>query len=55
MGLRDDRLMAVRIPPGVMHEFYFHEATTCIYEVGSYYETDDELERRWNDPQLGIE
>lgn len=48
------RLMAVRIPTGVMHGFYCHERTLYIYGVDAYYDPNDELGCHWADPRLGL-
>ena len=45
----------VRVPVGVAHGFYFEDPTTMVYAVSAYWDTADELECRWDDPDLGID
>ena len=45
----------VFIPPGVAHGFAFERPTTMVYAVSEYWNLDDELGCRWDDPGLGIE
>jgi dTDP-4-dehydrorhamnose 3,5-epimerase len=50
-----ERLVALSIPPGVLHGFYFHESTQYINGVSAYYDVGDELACRWTDPGLRID
>ena len=50
-----ERLMVLRIPPGVLHGFYFHEVTQYVCGVSTYYDAGDELACQWADPGLGID
>lgn len=47
-------MSALTIPPGVAHGFYFHEPSLHIYGVDHYWDPDDELGCRWDDPELRI-
>jgi dTDP-4-dehydrorhamnose 3,5-epimerase len=47
--------LAVLIPPGVGHGFYFPVASSLIYSVTDYWDADDELGCRWDDPELHVE
>lgn len=42
------------IPPGVAHGFQFHNACVHLYAVTHYWNVEDELGCKWNDPELGI-
>lgn len=46
--------VAVTIPPGVGHGFYFEVPTVAVYGVTSYWNLEDELGCRWDDPELAI-
>ncbi|HVL38738.1 MAG TPA: dTDP-4-dehydrorhamnose 3,5-epimerase family protein [Fimbriimonadaceae bacterium] len=48
-------LVALRIPPGVAHGFYFHEPSIHVYSVSEYWNLADELGCHWADPDLGID
>lgn len=54
MLLSDERPMAVTLPPGVAHGFYFAEPSIHLYAVSHYWNTADELGCRWNDPDIGL-
>ena len=45
---------SVLIPIGVGHLFCFDEATTFAYGVTDYWNPEDELGCRWDDPDLGF-
>lgn len=45
---------AVVIPHGVAHGFYFEQDSIHVYAVSHYWNLDDELGCRWDDPALGI-
>jgi dTDP-4-dehydrorhamnose 3,5-epimerase len=47
--------VAVIIPPGVAHGFYFPKPTTHLYAVDREFDPADELGCNWRDPELGIE
>lgn len=47
--------LAVVIPPGVAHGFYFPEPSLTIYGVTHEWSTADELGCRWDDPALGLD
>ena len=53
--LTADNPQGLRIPPGVAHGFYFGEPSLHVYAVSSYWDPDDELGCRWDDPGLGIQ
>ena len=46
--------VAVTIPSGVAHGFYFPTPSTHLYSVSHYWNPDDELGCRWDDPDIGI-
>ena len=48
-------LQALIIPHGVAHGFYFHEPSFHVYSVTEYWDFDDELGCRWDDPDLEIQ
>lgn len=45
-------MRAVCIPPGVAHGFCFSSDAIHLYSVSHYWNLDDELGCRWNDPAL---
>jgi dTDP-4-dehydrorhamnose 3,5-epimerase len=45
---------AITIPHGVAHGFYFRVASVHIYAVSEYWDPEDELGCRWDDPALEI-
>lgn len=47
-------LRSLVIPPGVAHGFYFPGPAAFVYGVTHYWEHEDELGCRWDDPALGI-
>lgn len=53
--LNGERPAAIVIPHGVAHGFYFHEPSLHAYAVSHYWDPDDELACRWDDPEVGIE
>jgi dTDP-4-dehydrorhamnose 3,5-epimerase len=54
LDLHGDQLVAVRIPPGVAHGFYFASDSMFLFGVSAYWDTADELACAWNDPELGF-
>jgi dTDP-4-dehydrorhamnose 3,5-epimerase len=54
LDLHGDRPVAVRVPPGVAHGFYFASESMFLFGVSSYWDTEDELACAWNDPVLGF-
>lgn len=44
----------IAIPVGVAHGFAFEVETTMVYGVSHYWNLDDELGCRWDDPAIGI-
>ncbi|HEU4751285.1 MAG TPA: dTDP-4-dehydrorhamnose 3,5-epimerase family protein [Acidimicrobiia bacterium] len=46
--------VALVIPPGVAHGFWFAEPSLHVYSVTHYFDLDDELACRWNDPELEL-
>ena len=50
-----DMPQAFVIPPGVGHGFYFPEPSIHVYAVSHYWNMDDELGCRWDDPDLGVD
>jgi dTDP-4-dehydrorhamnose 3,5-epimerase len=53
--LRESEPLAVTIPPGVAHGFYFPASAKILYSVSHYWDQIDEIGCAWNDPQLGLE
>lgn len=45
---------ALVVPPGVAHGFWFAESSLHVYSVTHYWDLEDELACRWNDPELEI-
>jgi dTDP-4-dehydrorhamnose 3,5-epimerase len=43
------------IPPGVTHGTYFPAASILLQGLSGYWDPDNELGCRWDDPELGIE
>ncbi len=54
LELHAEHMRAVCIPPGVAHGFYFPNEATHLYSVSHYWNMDDELGCRWDDPELGL-
>jgi dTDP-4-dehydrorhamnose 3,5-epimerase len=54
VDLRADAPSAITIPHGVAHGFYFHEPSLHVYAVSTYWNIQDELGCRWDDPELRI-
>ena len=52
--LSGEKLQSVLIPNGVAHGFYFPVPTQHIYAVSTYWNLEDELGCRWDDPDLEI-
>ena len=52
--LDGERPQAITIPHGVAHGFYFPVASVHIYAVSEYWDVEDELGCRWDDPALEI-
>lgn len=46
---------AVAIPPGVCHGFWFPEPSVHVYGVSEYWDVQDELGCRFDDPALGLD
>jgi dTDP-4-dehydrorhamnose 3,5-epimerase len=51
---RGDDAVALTIPTGVVHGFYFSEPTILLYGVSEYWNPSDELGCMWNEPELGL-
>jgi dTDP-4-dehydrorhamnose 3,5-epimerase len=45
---------AIVIPAGVGHGFFSARESVVMYGVSAYWDPDDELGVRWDDPELGI-
>ena len=54
LDLHGDQCVAVKVPPGVAHGFYFASNALLIYGVSTYWDMADELACAWNDPALGF-
>jgi dTDP-4-dehydrorhamnose 3,5-epimerase len=52
--LGDDNLKGLYIPPGVAHGFAVVEDMVLTYLVDGYYNPNDELGVRFDDPSLGV-
>jgi dTDP-4-dehydrorhamnose 3,5-epimerase len=52
---RGDAPVALEIPHGVAHGFYFHKSSLHVYSVSENWDVDDELACRWDDPGLGLD
>lgn len=52
--LRPEEGVAVTIPPGVAHGFYFEAPSVHLYSVSEYWNLDDELGCRWDDRSIGL-
>lgn len=52
--MRNDDAMALTIPTGVVHGFFFPEPTNLLYGVSEYWNPADELGCMWNEPELGL-
>lgn len=52
--LRRERLGGLTIPWGVAHGFYHREPSIFVLGVSEYFDPEDELGCRWDDPRLGI-
>ncbi|WGX96159.1 dTDP-4-dehydrorhamnose 3,5-epimerase family protein [Nocardioides sp. L-11A] len=50
-----DAPVAVAIPPGVGHGFWFPEPSVHLYGVDRYWNVDDELGCRYDDAALGLD
>jgi dTDP-4-dehydrorhamnose 3,5-epimerase len=50
-----DRPEMVLIPPGVVHGFFSATDSIALYAVSRYWDPEDELGVRFDDPALGIE
>lgn len=53
--LDGSRWRGVVIPPGVAHGFQFPEPAVFLLGTSHYYDLDDELACRWDDPDLGFD
>jgi dTDP-4-dehydrorhamnose 3,5-epimerase len=47
--------MAITIPPGVCHGFYFPVPSTLVYAVSAYWNPRDELGCRFDCAELGLQ
>jgi dTDP-4-dehydrorhamnose 3,5-epimerase len=52
--LAGDEPVALVIPRGVAHGFYFLEPSLHVYAVTEYWDPSDELACHWADPELEI-
>jgi len=52
--LNADTSQTIFIPVGVAHGFWFPEPASFLYAVSDYFNHDDELAVKWNDPELGM-
>lgn len=55
LKLSSKNLHACFIPNGVAHGFYFPVSGAHIYGVTHYWNLEDELGCRWDDPALGLD
>jgi dTDP-4-dehydrorhamnose 3,5-epimerase len=54
LELSAKRLSGIYTPPGVAHAFWFPEPAQIVYSVTHYFQPEDELGFRWNDPECGL-
>ncbi|MGO4622601.1 dTDP-4-dehydrorhamnose 3,5-epimerase family protein [Ensifer sp. 2TAB8] len=54
LNLHATQPIAVTIPPGVCHGFYFPEPAIHMYAVSHYWDPSDELGCRFDQPELRI-
>ena len=54
LTLSADEPMALVIPPGVAHGFFFPVPAMHLYAVSHYWDREDELGCRWDDPDVKI-
>lgn len=54
LELSGKQLRGLYLPPGVAHGFFFHTAATHVYSVTEYWNTEDELGFRFDDPDAGM-
>lgn len=52
--LNADAPQGIVIPVGVAHGFWFPEPASYLYAVSEYFNHDDELAAKWNDPAFGM-
>lgn len=55
LRMTGQQLRAIEFPPGVAHGFCFLSPSAHLYAVSHYWDLDDELGCRWDDPALGID
>ncbi|MDG4551452.1 MAG: dTDP-4-dehydrorhamnose 3,5-epimerase family protein [Candidatus Contendobacter sp.] len=53
--LLESSLTAWTIPPGVAHGFFFPVESMFCYSVSEYWNLNDELGCRWDDPELELD
>jgi dTDP-4-dehydrorhamnose 3,5-epimerase len=46
--------VAVVLPPGVAHGFYFEKPAVMIYGISTYWDMADEIGCNWDAPELGF-
>ena len=49
-----DKPVAVSIPPGVAHGFYFEKPAILVYGTSTYWDTADEIDFAWDAPEMGF-
>ncbi|MEO1003135.1 MAG: dTDP-4-dehydrorhamnose 3,5-epimerase family protein [Cyanobacteria bacterium J06638_7] len=54
LELTSENLTLVYIPPGVAHGFYTPDSSVILLGVSHYWDPEDELVIRWDDPDLDI-
>jgi dTDP-4-dehydrorhamnose 3,5-epimerase len=54
LTLAGDDPRALVVPPGVAHGFFCPAPAIHLYAVSHYWDTEDELGCRWDDPDLQI-
>ncbi len=56
VNLSGDNFRQLYVPPGFLHGFcVLSETAEVEYKCTDYYDRDDEIGVRWDDPQIGIE
>lgn len=55
LPLSGDRPCGVLIPPGILHGFFVPEGNLLVWGMSHGWTPDDEIECRWNDPEIGLD
>ena len=55
LEMSGDSPCGILIPPGVLHGFYVPHGNFLIWGMSHGWTRDDEIECRWDDPELGLD